>query len=98
MQKFTKAKKFNDANVTKVADDKPVVYRLLNKNNKDVYVGIAKRYRGQDRLMEHLNLKKEKVPGAVKLKVLPVKNLGVAEKVEKKLIEQLSPKFNIQNK
>ncbi|MBI5152017.1 GIY-YIG nuclease family protein [Candidatus Peregrinibacteria bacterium] len=98
MPKFTKATKFNKTNIDKIPDDKSIVYRLRNQAGKELYTGIAKRYRGKERLLEHINLKSERIKGAVKVKVLQVPNIEKAEKIEKKLIEQLRPKFNIQNR
>lgn len=61
MPKFTNAKKFNKTNIKNVPENKPIIYRLLNNSNDDLYLGIAKRNRTQDRLLEHINLKKEKI-------------------------------------
>jgi len=98
MSKFTNVKKFNKTNIKNVPEDKPIVYRLLNNSNDDLYLGIAKRNRTQDRLLEHINLKKEKISGATKIKIAQVPNLDNAKNVEKKLIKQLQPKFNIKDK
>jgi len=98
MPKFTNAKKFNKTNIKNVPKDKPIVYRLLNNSNDDLYLGIAKKNRTQDRLLEHINLKKEKISGATKIKIAQVPNLDNAKNIEKKLIKQLQPKFNIKNK
>ncbi len=98
MPKFTNAKKFNKTSIKNIPEDKPVVYRLLSSSNKELYTGIAKRNRAQDRLLEHLVLKKEKIAGATKVKIAQAPNLQSAKKIEKRLIKQLQPKFNIQDK
>ncbi|MDF1498732.1 MAG: GIY-YIG nuclease family protein [Patescibacteria group bacterium] len=69
MTKFTNAKKFNKSSIKNIPENKPIVYRLLNNLNKELYTGIAKRNRPQDRLLEHLNIKKEKITGATKIKI-----------------------------
>jgi len=98
MPKFTNAKKFNKTNIKNIPENKPIIYRLLNNSNDDLYLGIAKRNGTQDRLLEHINLRKEKVSGATKIKIAQVSNLDSAKKTEKKLIKQLQPKFNIKDK
>jgi excinuclease UvrABC nuclease subunit len=98
MTKFTNAKKLNKTSIKKVPQDKPIIYRFLDSSNKELYVGIAKRNRTQDRLLEHLNIKKEKIIGATKIKIAQVSNLDSAKKIEKTLIKRLQPKFNIKDK
>ena len=98
MKKFTNAKKFNKTNIKKFPEEKPIIYRLQNKSGEELYTGTAKRNRVEDRLLEHLNLKKEKIPGATKVKIAQFPDLKKAEKAEKQLIKKLQPKFNEQNK
>jgi predicted GIY-YIG superfamily endonuclease len=98
MPKFTNAKKFNKTNIKNIPENKPILYRLLNNSNKELYTGIAKRNRTQDRLSEHLTIKKEKISGATKVKIAQFPNLENAKKTEKKLIKELKPKFNIKDK
>lgn len=89
MAKFTNAKKFNKTNIKNIPENKPVVYRLLNNSNKELYTGIAKRNRPQDRLLEHLNMK-EKISGATKIKIAQVPNLESAKKLEQRLIKNFN--------
>ena len=91
-------KKFNKTNINNIPEGKPIVYRLLNNSNQELYTGIAKRNRPQDRLLEHLNIKKEKISGATKIKIVQVPNLDSAKETEKRLIKKLQPKFNIKDK
>ena len=51
MTKFTNAKKFNKSSIKNIPENKPIVYRLLNNSNKELYTGIAKRNRPQDRIL-----------------------------------------------
>ena len=37
MPKFTNAKKFNKTNIKNIPEDKPIIYRLLNNSNKELY-------------------------------------------------------------
>lgn len=98
MKKFTNAKKLNKTTIKNIPEDKPIVYRFLNNSNEELYTGVAKRNRTQDRLLEHLSLKKEKISGATKIKIIQVPNIETAKKIEKRLIKKLQPKFNIKDK
>ncbi|MFA5386280.1 MAG: hypothetical protein WC297_01210 [Candidatus Paceibacterota bacterium] len=98
MKKFTNAIKFNKTNIKNISEEKPIVYRILSGSGKELYDGVAKRGRTQKRLLEHLNLKKEKIPGAAKIKIAQFPNIEKAKNVEEQLIRKLEPRFNEQNK
>ena len=98
MQKFSNAKKFNKTNIKKISQNKPVVYRLQNSSGKELYDGIAKRGRAQERLLEHLTIKREKIPKATRIKIAQVPNLEKAKRVEQQAIKKFHPKFNIKGK
>lgn len=98
MNKFSNAKKLNKTNIKKFPEKKPIIYRLQNESGKELYIGTAKRNRVEDRLLEHLNFKKEKISGATKVKIAQFSNLQKARKAEKQLIKKLQPKFNIEGK
>jgi len=69
MVRFKNAKKFNKTSIKNIPETNPTLYRLLNGSNEELYAGIAKRNRVQNRLLEHLNIKKEKISGATKIKI-----------------------------
>ncbi len=98
MPKFSRTQKFTKANVENVPENKAVVYKLKNAAGKNLYTGIAGRGRGQDRLIEHKNLKRETIPGATRFQYAQVKNKNRAEQIEKQIIRKEQPKFNEQNK
>jgi len=98
MSKFTNARKFNKTNIKNVPEEKPILYRLLNNSDVELYDGVAKRNRVQDRLLEHLIFKKDKIPGVAKIKIAQFPNIEKAKKAEKQLIKKLQPKFNIKIK
>ena len=98
MRKFTNAKKLNKTNIKNVSEDKPIIYRFQNNTSKDLYLGVAKRNRAQESLLEHLTLKKEKIPGATKMKIMQKPSLESALKTEKQLIKKLQPEFNEKDK
>jgi excinuclease UvrABC nuclease subunit len=98
MPKFKNAKKFNKTSIKKIEEGNPIIYRLLNNADQELYTGVAKRNRNQDRLLEHINLKKEKIAGATKIKIAQMSTIEKAKKAEKSLIKKLQPKFNIKDK
>jgi predicted GIY-YIG superfamily endonuclease len=97
-KQYAKIHKSNKANIKDIPENEPIVYRLLNNSNNELYTGIAKRNRIQDRLLEHLNIQKEKISGATKLKLHRLIIWRVLKKIEKKLLKQLQPKFNVKDK
>ncbi|HEY4509898.1 MAG TPA: GIY-YIG nuclease family protein [Candidatus Paceibacterota bacterium] len=98
MPKFTPKQKFTKENISKVPDNKALVYKIENSTGKNLYTGIAGRGRGQERLYEHKDLPREKVPGGTKFQFVQVKNKERAKQVEKQIIRQEQPKFNEQGK
>ena len=53
---------FNNAGLSKLPNDKPVVYKIQTDGGKTNYAGIAHRGRVQDRIAEHLDA--GRIPGA----------------------------------
>jgi len=98
MPKFTNARKFNKNNIKSIPNDKPIIYRLQNNKKQKLYTGIAKKGRIPERLFEHINLKKERIPGATKIKIVQMPNVEKAKIIEKRLMKKFQPRFNIQNK
>jgi len=98
MIKFNRTQKFIQKNIERVPENKSIVYKIKNSTGKNLYTGIAGRNRGQDRLLEHKELKREKIPGGTKFQFVQVKNKDRAEKIEKQIIKKEQPKFNEQNK
>ncbi|KKS82394.1 MAG: hypothetical protein UV58_C0010G0014 [Candidatus Wolfebacteria bacterium GW2011_GWC1_43_10] len=98
MNKFNRTQKFTKTNIEKVSESKAIVYKLKNVTGENLYTGIAGRGRGQDRLLEHKELKREIIPGATRFQFAQVKNKDRAEQVEKQIIRKEQPKFNEQNK
>ena len=93
-KKFSPKRNLNKTNTEKVDVNSPVVYKMFNQSGSLLYIGIAKRGRGEERLMEHVNKKGEKIPGATQFQSMPVKTVEDARKIEKKLIKSSEPKFN----
>jgi len=98
MLKFSNARKFNKTSIKNIPEGKPILYRFQNNSGNELYLGIAKKGRVQERLQEHLALKREKIPGAAKVKFAQFSSVEKVKKAEKQLIKKLEPKFNKQNK
>lgn len=98
VKKFNRTQKFTKANIANIPENKAIVYKLKNSTGRNLYTGIAGRDRGQDRLSEHKELKREKIPGATKFQFTQVKNKEIAKRLEKQIIKKEQPKFNEQHK
>lgn len=98
MVKFTKSKRLTKENIKDIPESKAVIYKLLNNNGKNIYTGIAGRGNAQERLLQHKQLGKDKIPGATKFRIAQKKTKVIAHKEEKKIIKKEKPKFNIQDK
>lgn len=82
---------YNKIAVEKLADDKPVVYRIQTKRGSDNYVGVAKRGRVGERIAEHLG----EIPGA-KVKIEQHASIQDAKASEARIIKRQQPKYNDQ--
>lgn len=98
MVKFSRTQKFTKANIENVPENKSIVYKIKSSGGENLYTGVAGRGRGQDRLLEHKELKKEEIPGGTKFQFAQVKNKDRAEQIEKQIIKKEQPEFNEQNK
>lgn len=94
MPKFTPKQSFTKQNIKNVPINKAIVYKIESLTGKNLYTGIAGRGRGQERLQEHRDVPKDKIPGGTKFQITQVKNKERAEQVEKSIIRQEQPKFN----
>ncbi len=82
---------FNPTGISKLPNDKPVVYQIKTAGGKTNYAGIAKRGRVQDRLQEHLAA--GKIPGA-KVQIQQKSSIREAAKAEQGVIARSDPKYN----
>ncbi len=89
---------FIEENLGKLPDNKPVVYKILNKQGHNIYTGIAKRGRVQKRLGEHLKGSMEFIPGAKKVQIQQKPSIVAAEKTERNIIARSKPRFNKKGK
>ena len=86
---------FNKSGVEKLPTDKPVLYRIKTRRGRTNYVGVAKRGRAQERILEHLDA--GTIPGA-KVQVEQVSSIAEARKKERNIISRSKPKYNEQGK
>jgi len=93
-KRFSQQKPFSKRQIGNIPDDKPAVYEILNRGGKNIYTGIAKRGRVQERLEEHLPGKKDAVPGGDGFRIKPMPSIDQARREEKRIIKQENPKHN----
>ena len=98
MPKFSKTKKFTKGNIAKVPQGRAIIYKIKSRTGKNLYTGIAGRGRARERLLEHKEIKKEKIPEGTRFQYALVKNKKRARAVEKQVIEKEQPEFNEQHK
>ena len=98
MPKFNRTQKFTKENIANVPQDKAIIYKIKSRGGENLYTGIAGRGRSQERLLEHKEIKKEKIPEGTKFQYEKVKTKVRAHEVEKSIIKKEQPEFNQQHK
>ena len=93
-----KQSSFDKAGIEDLAKNKPVVYQLQNDKGENIYTGVAKRGRVDDRLMEHLPGQKDAIPGARGVKITQHDSIASAKKSEERIIKQAQPRHNKKGK
>ena len=89
--------KNNKTSISKLPNDKPVMYKIKTDGGTVNYVGVAKKGRVQERIEEHLPGGKDYVPGA-KIQIEQVSSIAEARKMEAASIKRIQPKHNEQGK
>src|SRR2546428_5701867 len=84
---------FNEKGISKLPDDKPVVYKIVTDSGKNNYTGVAKRGRVQERLQEHLPGGKDAIPGA-KVQIEQMPSINDAMNREAHVIARSKPPHN----
>jgi len=88
---------FNPDGIKDLPNDKPVVYKILDADGKNVYTGVAQRGRVRARLEEHLPGSKDPVPGA-KVQIEQMRSIEEAQAKEGRIIARSHPEFNKEGK
>ena len=81
----TKTVSNKKTSISKLPNDKPVIYKIKTKAGNVNYVGVAKKGRVQARLKEHLPGGKDYVPGAT-VQIEQCGSIGEARKKESYVI------------
>jgi hypothetical protein len=88
---------FNQGGISKLSNDKPVVYRILTPGGGNNYTGTAKRGRVQERIAEHLPGARDPIPGA-RVRIEQAPSIAEARAKEQIVIARSKPKYNQQGK
>lgn len=81
-----------------LAQDKPVVYKILSNSGTNIYTGSAKRGRVSDRIKEHLRGGADPIPRGKKVVIEQHKSITEAQKSEARIISRSKPKYNKKGK
>jgi excinuclease UvrABC nuclease subunit len=92
--RFSSRQNFSKTGTQKAPENKPIVYKLLNKEGTNIYTGKAKRGRGPERLGEHLPGGQDPIPSAKTFQIKQMPSVAEAEKEEKPIIEREKPRYN----
>ena len=93
-----KSSNMDRENIENLANDKLVVYKIKNKKDEVIYIGVTKRGRVQARIKEHLSTGKDPIPGGVRVEIEQKSTIDKAKKLEKIRIKKTKPKYNKQGK
>lgn len=81
-----------------LAQDKPVVYKILNTKGNNVYTGSSKKGQIADRIKDHLPGGSHPIPGGKKVKIEQHNSVDEARKSEARIISISKPKHNKRGK
>jgi len=93
-----KSGSFDNEGIEGLAKDKPVVYKIENKKGVNIYTGVAKKGRVEDRLKEHLPGGSDPIRGGAKVRIQQKPTISDAEKSEARIIKQQQPSQNKKGK
>ncbi|PCJ57008.1 MAG: hypothetical protein COA73_11315 [Candidatus Hydrogenedentota bacterium] len=89
---------FDKKGIESIAKDKPIVYTIENSAGTNIYTGIAKRGRVEERLKEHLPGGKDPIRGGTKVRIEQKPSIDAAKKSETRIIKSKKPSQNKQGK
>ncbi len=93
-----KCSSFDKEGIENLAKDKPVVYQIEDVKGNNIYTGVAKRGRVEDRLKEHLPGGKDPIRGGAKVKIQQKSSIDEAIKSEARIIKRQQPPQNKKGK
>ena len=89
---------FNPEGIDSLDQDKPVVYKILDRNDRNIYTGSAKRGRVAERINEQLPGGSDSIPGGAKVKIEQRDSIEEAQKSESRIISRSKPRYNKKGK
>ena len=93
-----KSASFDKRGIESLSKSKPVVYKIVDRKGKNLYTGVAKRGRVEDRLKEHLPGAKDSIRGGAKIVIQQKSNINEAIKSEERIIKSQKPPQNKKGK
>lgn len=93
-----KSANFDKGGIEDLAKDKPVVYQIEDAKGSNIYTGVAKRGRVEERLKEHLPGGKDPIRGGTKVRIQQKPSISDAKKSEERIIKRQSPTHNKRGK
>ena len=90
--------RMNIEEINNIPQNKPVVYKILDNQDKNIYTGISKRGNVRERLEDHLKGNIDSIPGATKVQIEQMPSIEDARKKEANIISRSKPKYNKQGK
>ena len=89
---------FTKEGIESLAKDKPVVYKIKDEKGGNLYTGVAKRGRVEERLKEHLPSGSDPIRGGKKVTISQKSSIGEALKSEERIIKRAKPPQNKKGK
>ncbi len=89
-----KTVRMNSEKINSLPNDRPVLYKILNRDGGNIYTGVAGRGNVHDRLLDHLPGHRDTIPGAAKVQIDQQSSIREAEKKEASVISRSKPKYN----
>ena len=93
-----KTRKMNGEGIDSLPNDKPGVYKLIDKQGHNIYTGSAGRFSIRDRLRAHLRGGQDSIPGAVTVEFEQTPSIADARRKETNIISRTKPKYNKRGK
>ena len=89
---------FTKDGIESLAKDKPVVYKIKDKKGGNLYTGVAKKGRVEERLKEHLPGGSDPIRGGKKVTISQKSSIDEALKTEERIIKRAQPPQNKKGK
>lgn len=93
-----KSGSFDKDGIEGLAKDKPVVYKIEDAKGENIYTGVAKKGRVEERIKEHLPGAKDPVRGGKKVVIQQKPSIADALKSEERIIKNQKPSRNKKGK